>query len=124
MPINAGVEVTGREQVARAFEDLANKAADARAVAERMAAIGVDAARAAAPVGATGELAASITSEVGENAAELGTDVGYAPFNEFGTAYMSGVRFMGAGYGAMQDQAEQVATVWADGILADAERTG
>ena len=122
MPLTGAV-VEGKEQVERAFDLVAAKAADAQRLAEQLGAIGADAARAAAP-SRTGELAASISAEVGTNTAELGTEVGYAPFNEFGTTYMPGVRFMGAGYGAMNDRAEQLATQWADGILADAERTG
>lgn len=119
-----GVEVEGKDSVARALDEVARKSADASSVARELAAIGVDAARAAAPVGATGELQASIASEVGTNDAELGTDVGYAPFNEFGTVYMPGVRFLGAGYGAMNERAEEIATKWMGDVLADAERTG
>jgi hypothetical protein len=117
-----GATVEGKAEVVRAFRLIEDKAADARTVAEQVAAIGVDAARAAAPVGATGNLVASIAAEVGTNGADLGTDVGYAPFNEFGTVYMPGVRFMGAGYGAMEARAEAIASKWVEGILSDADR--
>lgn len=123
MPLT-GATVEGKETVARAFEHIADKSADARAVAEELARIGVDAARQAAPVGATGELVAGIAAEVGTNSADLTDDVGYAPFNEFGTVYMPGVRFMGAGYGAMHDRATDVATKWMEGVLGEAERMG
>lgn len=121
--VMTGVEVTGKESVARAFDDIARKSADASSVARELAAIGVSAARSAAPV-ASGTLQSSIAADVGTNEADIGTEVGYAPFVEFGTVYMTGVRFIGAGYGAMAERAEDIATKWAGGILADAERTG
>lgn len=115
------VKAQNADEVAAAFNALAKKAGDARTVAEQLAAIGTDAARAAAPV-LTGELVSSIAAEVGTNDAELGTSVGYAPFNEFGTVYMPGVRFMGAGYGAMAERAEAIAEAWMNGVLDDVDR--
>lgn len=116
-----GAEFTNGPQVARAIASVGERASDAGKVAAELAAIGLDAARREAPR-RTGTLAASLATDVGQNEAELGTDVGYAPFVEFGTVYMPGVRFIGAGYEAMKARAEGVATPWMEGILADADK--
>jgi HK97 gp10 family phage protein len=119
MPGSSTVE--GTAQVARAFDELASKASDASTIAQEIAAIGVDAAQAAAP-SRTGELVSSIGAEVGQNGADLGSEVGYAPFAEFGTVYMPGARFMAAGYNAMAERAEAIADQWMSGVLADVDR--
>lgn len=115
--------IEGDERVARAFDALAKRSADASSVAQQLAAIGEDAARSAAPV-RTGELVDSIGAEVGENDAELGATAGHAPFVEFGTTSMPGVRFMAAGYNAMHERGEAIADQWMSGVLSDVDRMG
>lgn len=113
--------VTGTDEVAAAFDELAKRSGDATEVGRQLAAIGVDAAKRAAPV-ASGALVASIgVDEVGQTTADLGTEVGYAPFPEFGTAYIEPVRFMLAGYEAMTERAEAIATEWMSGVLGDVD---
>lgn len=116
-----GAEVKGEAEVARAFEHIADEVVRPTSVAQQLADIGVEAARSKAPT-RTGELLGSIHAEVGVADAEVGTDIGYAPFQEFGTVYVPAVRFIGYGYGAMAERAEAIATDYLDGVLADADR--
>lgn len=113
--------VTGEEQVIRALHELADRAADPDDVNDRLAELGLRVATDHVPT-ATGVLEASIEATVGKGAATLSTDVGYAPFPEFGTSTIEAEPFMGPAFEAMTAAAEPEYTDWLGGILADVQR--
>ena len=113
--------IEGEEKVARAFDELADRAEDVRAVNEQLGEIGVDAAQRAAPK-RTGELVESISAEVGDEAGELVATAGHAPFVEFGTIYMPATPFLVAGYNAMRERAEPIAEAWMQAQLDAVDR--
>jgi hypothetical protein len=113
--------VTGEEQVMRALDELATRASDPDAVNERLAELGLRVATEHVPV-LTGVLEASIDATVGKGAATLATDVGYAPYPEFGTPTAEAQPFMGPAFEAMSTAAEPAYTDWLGGILADVQR--
>ena len=88
--------VEGVPEAVRAYQSIADQAADMTPAHRTIVEVGVRAARAAAPR-ATGTLAGSIGGEAAPAEATLEVGVPYWPFVEFGTRYVKGRRFMGAG---------------------------
>lgn len=107
--------------VLRAFDQLAASAGDLSEPSRTVLAIGLDAARAGAPV-RTGELAGSIAVDVTKDGGELSASAPYAPYQEFGTRYVRGRRFMRRGADAIAGAADPEFTRWMAGAVDRATR--
>ena len=95
------VRVEGADEAIRAYQAIADDARDMGDAHRAIAAAGADAARARAPR-ATGSLAATIAGDSTDREATLSVGVPYWPFTEFGTRYLLGKRYLGAGIDAME----------------------
>jgi hypothetical protein len=89
------------------LDDFAKRAADATEANRRVLGIGLAEAQREAPI-KTRELIGSITIDATADGGELSVGVAYAPFQEFGTRYVRGRRFVKAGADAMTDAAEPI----------------
>lgn len=115
------VVVHGQAEVLAALDELASRASDPDPANERLAELGLRVAEDLVPR-RSGILAASLEATVGTGTATLSTEVGYAPFPEFGTSTTEAQPFMGPAFDAMSAAAEPAYTDWLGGILADVQR--
>jgi len=113
----ARLEIEGAAEVDAAFHQLQSDTRSVRVPSQTLADLGLAAAQLRAPV-LTGALSASIEERVDDAGGGIATDVEYAPFQEFGTRYVSAQRFMAAGFEAMEGAAQDTYSAWLDDRIA------
>lgn len=105
------VTIEGLPEVEAALDGLAADTADVRAPSTELGRIGEEAALRVVPR-LTGALAAAITPRPDEHGVALVVDERYALAMEFGTRFVLGHRYMGAGFDAMSQAAPAVYEQW------------
>jgi hypothetical protein len=108
--------------VLAAFDKIKRAGADMSEPTRTVLGIGVDEARAGAPV-RTGELVTSIAiRDVTPTGGELAATAPHAVYQDRGTRYVKGRRFMQRGADAIERAAEPTYRKWLDGAVERASR--
>lgn len=111
------LEVIGEERVTAALSQLERDTSSVALPSQRLGDLGIEAARARVPV-LTGALSAGIEERVDEHGVSLANSIEYGPAQEFGTRYVTGQRFMRAGFEAMSTAAEPTYAAWLNDRIA------